>query len=391
MRRSVFYAAQLATLALLLGAAGTAHAQTVTAEPNPEFISVIDEDPIPSPRGAGMADALSTTSDDLDAAFHNPAGIGGLNQKKGNSVVRKLYFPWVSVSTNKNSQKLYGEVRKEGGANDSAIGKAIVDAQAGDRQYVRADMVGGLVLGRTIIVPFSDLQIAAASQGNGSNLVDMRYASTSGVGYGFSAQDKDGRISLGYFGYTLNRSETMGSFLYDDIINQDQRKEILADNTTKYKATGHNAGVIWKMGKAGSPTLGVSLKNVGGTKFKAKGGAADKVQKQDLTVGFSVSPQVGKFGWWNTVLEAANLADDDTSLVKKYRLGTELSLGGFGSYATFAVRGGYNYAGPSAGLSLNLGLIGLEAGFYTVDVGAGNERVPEQRGVASLYVNVADF
>ena len=28
---------------------------------------------------------------------------------------------------------------------------------------------------------------------------------------------------------------------------------------------------------------------------------------------------------------------------------------------------------------------GLEAGVYSIDVGAGNERVPEQRGIAALY------
>ena len=76
--------------------------------------------------------------------------------------------------------------------------------------------------------------------------------------------------------------------------------------------------------------------------------------------------------WW--------VQDRRSAYYNQMRLG---SLGGFGSYATFGLRGGYSYAGGSGGLSLNLGLIGLEAGFYTVDVGAGNQRVPEQRGVAS--------
>lgn len=392
MRKTARHGAGIA--ALVFGLAGTALAQDAAPDPAaaPEYLSVIDEDPIPSPRGAGMADALSTSSDDLDAAFHNPAGIGGLNvNKKNNNWVRKLYFPWVAVGVNKNSQNLYKEVKSEGGTNDSTIGKAIVDASAGERQYARANMTLGMVFGRTMIVPFNDIQVAAASQGGGSDLVDLRYASTSGVGYGFSAQDKEGKISLGYFGYAANRSETTGTFLYDDIIDSTQRKQIIADDTTKYSATGHNVGLIWKLGKAGSPTLGIAVKNAGDTKFKAKAGGEDKVLKENATVGFSVSPMLGKTSWWNFVLEAANLTDQDVTLLKKYRFGTEMVLGGFGSYATFGLRGGYSYAGGAGGLSLNLGLIGLEAGVYSVDVGAGNQRVPEQRGVASLYVNVADF
>jgi hypothetical protein len=397
MQRSLGHGAQVTALAFLLGAAAsTARAQDATTAPvadtDPAYLSVIDEDPIPSPRGAGMADALVTSSDDLDAAFNNPAGIGGLNvNKKTNNWVRKLYFPWASVSVNQNSQELYKEVKQQGGTNDSTIGKAIVDAAAGERQYARANMIAGLVVGRTMIAPFSDVQIAATSEGNGSNLVDMHYSSTSGIGYGFSAQDKDGRISLGYFGYLANRSETTGTFLYDDIISQDQRKEILSANSTKYGAAGHNVGMIWKLGKAGSPTLGVAAKNAGDTKWKASGEGEDVIQKQDLAMGFSVGPQLGRSSWWNTTLQVSHLSEPDVSLIKKYRVGTELMLDGYGSYATFALRGGYSYAGPSAGLSLNLGLIGLEASAYTVDVGAGNERVPERRGIVALYVNVADF
>ena len=154
---------------------------------------------------------------------------------------------------------------------------------------------------------------------------------------------------------------------------------------------GNNVGLTWKLGKKASPTLGVSMKNAGNTKLKAKGDADDQVLKQDLTVGFSVSPQFCKDNWANLVLEAQDLTNSDESLVKKYHLGTELLLGGFGSYATFGLRAGYAYAGPSAGLSLNLGLIGLEAGVYSVDVGDGNTKDVERRGIATLYVNVADF
>jgi hypothetical protein len=90
-------------------------------------------------------------------------------------------------------------------------------------------------------------------------------------------------------------------------------------------------------------------------------------------------------------LQADRLFDPEVSLSKKYRMGLELSLGGAGSYSTFALRAGATQAGPSGGLALNLGLVGFNVGAQSVDIGAVNQRVIETRAVADIYVNVAEF
>src|SRR5690606_38021286 len=115
----------------------------------------------------------------------------------------------------------------------------------------------GLVFGRVIIAPFHDMQIAAVSQGNGSDLVDMRYRSQSGIAYGLSVEDSGGRLSFGYSGYMAQRSDIYGAFLYSDVIDTSARKSILKENTTKSTGRAHNAGMSWKLGKAASPTLHV--------------------------------------------------------------------------------------------------------------------------------------
>lgn len=397
LRSGTSYLLTATTTALLVAlGAMPALAQNTTAtatEDEAEVLTVIDDSPIASARASAMAGAVVTIADDLDAAFHNPAGIGGLGwEKKGKlPFIRKLYFPHATVGGNVRSIGLAKEIRSSGASTDSSVGKGLTDAHAGERQYARIGMLGGVVLGRTILAPFTDVQMAAVSHGAGSDLNDLTYRTLTGAGVGFSAQDPEGVFSLGYFGYSAQRSETSGTFTYDEVTDTQARSDAFDGMTVKSTATGHNAGFIWRMAKKVRPTLGVAVKNIGDTLYVAKGDGEDAVQKQDLTVGFSLSPEIGRNGIFHFVLAADRIEHDELSFAEKYRVGMELSLGGIGSYATFAARAGYQDAGASGGLSLNLGLVGLEASTHGVDIGAGNEKVVERRFVGSVYVNVAEF
>jgi hypothetical protein len=355
-----------------------------------ETNTVLDDTPVGSARASGMSGSMTAVADDLDALLYNPAGIGGRMLKKGAPGLRKLYFPQLSVFANKNTRELRNDFTAQGGAASSTIGSAIVDAHAGKRQYGRVSSVLGFVLGRTIVVPFNDMQISAVSQGDGSDLVDMRYRNQSGIGYGFSVQDTSETFSLGYSGYMAQRSEIYGAFLYSEIIDQDARKQILKDSTVKSSGRAHNIGMSWKLAKTAAPTLSLVAHDVGDTRFTSKSeDQEDTVYKQNLTTGFSLAT-AGKSTIFTWMLEAGRLNDDEVAFDKKVRTSFEWAIGGAGSYAAFALRGGYSFAGPSAGATVNLGIIGIDAGLYSVDVGTGNEKLTEQRYTGTLFVNVAE-
>ena len=355
-----------------------------------ETNTVLDKNPIGTARSASMSESIGSVADDLDAFIFNPAGIGGLHHKKAPPFIRKLYFPHVSLFANKDSLELGKEFRSEGGSGDGAIGKALVDAQAGKRQYGRVSSVVGLVFGRMIAVPYHDIQVAAVSQGNGTDLVDMRYRSQSGVGYGFSVLEETGRFSLGYSGYTAQRSEIYGSFLYADIIDKAARKEILKDNTTKSTASAHNIGITWQLAKTATPKMTLVLRDVGNTVFKQKGGGDPTIYEQDLNAGFSLGNAPGKSYNFTYMIEAGRLLDDEVSLDKKLKTAVEWTYDGTGTYARLGAHAGYTFAGPSAGLSINIGIISMTAGIYSVDIGTGNDRLTEERYTGTFNVNVAE-
>lgn len=367
-------------------------AEAAAIEPNPTVNSVIDEGPFPLPRTAGMGGAISPVADDLDAALGNPAGIGGMRWGKAKLPwIRKLYFPRLGAAANNESQQLSEEVRSSNAMSDKEVGRAIVDAHGGKRQYARANIATGLVLGRTILLPFTDHQIAATARGQGSDLIDLRARSLTGAGFGFSATDPAESFALGYFGYGGQRSEAQGAFLYQDFTDRELAAKSLKEKQTNYTGSSHNAGLRFRLHKRWEPTLAIVGKDIGDSRWAAEAGKEDLVVKQDAVVGFSLSPPVGKTSHLHVVLEAFRLLDPDTSLTKKYRAGFEWSLGGFGSHATLALRGGVAQSGGSAGLQLNLGLIAIEAATEAVDIGAGNQKVIEQRYLGVFHVNVAEF
>lgn len=378
-------------------------AQDISSAPDAKekVRNVLDDYHSPSARGDALSGALVTSADDLDATWHNPAGIGGpqLGKSKG-PWIRKLYFPWIALSANQNSSNLGRDFNNAGGNNDRVIAKSIMAAHAGQRQYARAHILSGIVVGRLLMVPINDLQLAATPKADDpstpdaqeSDLISGHFKSLSGVGGGVSAQSSDGSLSLGYFGYSVSRTDVEGDFDFDDMIDVSQRRKVINAVEQKSSGNGHHVGMIWEIGKIWSPTLGIAIRDLGDTTFRAKsrGFTGPKIQ-QNTSIGFTMGPQFKSSSALKLTLQADRLNDPEVALGKKYRLGIEFLLGGLGSRSIFALRAGATQAGGSFGLGMNLGLLGCNAAIHSIDIGAGNQKVIEKRGVIDASINVAEF
>lgn len=395
---------QIKFLAVACLALGAEPARADEASTN-EYSTVIDESPFGTTRAGSMSGAVGPVADDLDAAIHNPAGIGGLRWDRTELPwVRKVYFPYVLVSRNQDSSALSEELLQVARdrpriALQDAVAKdqsteadtAFTAAAAGKRQYVRASLIPvGLTLGRTIIVPFNDQQIAAVRHSDDDTLIDMRIRNLTGIGAGLSVSDPQQRVVVGYFSYMATRRETAGTFTLDDFNDIGRRAAAIREHSQNYQGTAQTLGANIKLGQVWTPTLAVALKDLGDTTWTTSK-SERLVVKQDMAISLGLSPQLARNMTSHFVLASDRLLDDEVSFAKKYRLGLEMSMDGFGSYATISLRAGYSADGPSAGASLNLGLIGAEAGFHSVDIGAGNKRMIEQRVIGNIFVNVAEF
>lgn len=374
-------------LVMMVAVFTSAHAAAQTADA--EQRSVLSRSPWTSARGDAMGGALSTLADESDAPYYNPAGIGGLQPKKRN-FVRTLHFPFFGVGMNENSMGMYKDLW--GKTSDPELAQAVLDANAGKPQYGRVSFVPKLGLGRFLFVYNYDVQMAAVQPTSSSDLIDTHYRVSSGPGVGYSVTTPDEAFSIGAFVNWNTRKETHADIAWADMDDPNRRKSALSGDASTYSAMATNVGFIWKLAKIASPTLAVVARDAADTKYELKSGDGETyLEQQDLTIGFSLSPQLGKWGRLHWLIEGGRLSDDDVSLRKKFRTGLELTFGSrYGGDAALAIRAGYKDAGASYGLGLNIGLIRLEAAQYAEDIGVGNQRVIERRSVGIITINVAE-
>lgn len=386
-----------------LGVSSFLRAQATEAYPSERDIkTVLDPAPYISARAASMGGALSTLADQIHAPFYNPAGIGGLHwERQKPPFIRLLNFPYIGMAANQSSAQLIQEFDEKNASTDRAIGKAILSANAGKRQYGRVSSLMSFGAGRTVLVHSSDTQIAAykkSGQTSDEGSIAAAYRSLSMTGVGASVTDPKEQIYLGAFVAYLSRGDFNGDISYQDIINKDERKNAITSKRVMYNGVASNLGLIWVLGKFARPTIGVSIKNVGGTSLQLSKKSSDSYAdppshlkiNEDLTLGFSLSPRIGKQGALNFIVEGTHLNEHEVAVNKKFRTGLELNLGGFGSEALVGARVGYNLAGLSYGLSFNFKLIQFEYASSAEDIGIDNRHVVETRQVAVFSVNVTD-
>lgn len=379
MRKLLLTVAILLTSEVVFGQAAT---PTADVQPN------IEENPFASARAASMGGALSPVADGVAAAYYNPAGIGGVENPKGKGLVRQLHFPYAGTSYNENSRNMYGNFEADGISAAPLIESAVEGAQLGKNQYSRLSLFPNIVIGRLLLGPVLDQQMAAVPTDT-DGVVRTQLVQRSGFVAGASFSDTKGRLMLGLSGGSISRKDIVGDFNAADMADVATRDAVVESATQNYSGNPINAGVIWRITPRWSPSISLAIRDMGGTKYSNTSGGDDLEVAEDMTIGFGLSPTVGKWGRFNLVVEGGHLSND-TAINEKLRVGTELSVAGFGSNALMALRAGYNFDGASYGASINLGILSFQYSNHAANIGIAGERVIERRTTTIFVVNVAE-
>jgi hypothetical protein len=360
-----------------------------------ESDTVLDPAPFATARASAMGGALSTIANDLDALYYNPAGLGGLSFDKSERktpFIRSLVFPYSAVTLNDTANTVRKEFDAKGAQSDANMGSAIMDANSGRRQYLRATFMPiGLLQGRTAIVPTIDHQIAAVPDADSPGEVKLRYRTFSGVMVGTSVADYASRISIGISQSIGTIQETYGNFQYVDAVDVNARKEIYSANKKTYKAAATNLGMTVRPQKKLSPSFSLVARNMGNTKNRSSNSAYESlIFEEDLTAGASISPKYKKLHF-NAIVEASHLTQKHIAAAKKLHAGFEVLLAGDTGKAPLGLRVGGTEAGVSYGAHVNLGLIGVEAESHATNIGLGGKRVIERRHSLVVFIDVGSF
>ncbi len=386
MRLITFQAASLLLTTGLAPSLGLG--QTLTFDPRSQF----DRAPLASARAAGMAEALTPVADGPDAVYYNPAAIGGIRQKE-EGTLSDFYFPYFSIAGDSHALALAKELRSGKNLEDDAVTTELLRTHSGANPYARVSLFPHAVYRRMFVGYTYDVRASSAPHADDATALDVDERSQRGpiIGYSLASDRKDlyWGLSIGY----LERSETQGSFPLATLNQADDRKRAFHEVNRIYKGSPIHTGVLWNFQQQGlRGSLGVVVRNLTGTRYDSSSTDTPTYKDpEDLTIAASISPSLGRWGYWNLVGQVSELTRNDIETKEKFRLGSEWTFGdAFGSKSTCALRVGYRYAGLSWGASLRLGILGLNLASYPEDVGLGNTHVIERRSIVNLAINLVD-
>jgi hypothetical protein len=355
--------------------------------------TVFDNAPWISARAAGMSEAVDPIANGMEAPYYNPAAIGGLQYKQERPAVSQLYFPYLGAAVNRSSQSLHQALRNGGDLNDSSVANELLQAYDGEHPYARLSLLPALTVYRIFFALPYDVRAMSTPNSTDNDLLDVHYREQSGPVLGTSMASPKRDFYLGISAQYLSRKVIQGSFPLATVNDVDSRRKAFRDSQEKYSGVPVHVGALWNGAYRLRPSVSLVARNIGNTALKSTDPeTASQRIKEDVTLGFALSPNLGKWGMLNVVLEANQLTQKSIPSKDKLRFGTELTIGNaFGADSGFAVRTGYSMAGISYGLGVNAGMFGLQAASFAEDIGADSSRVIERRTVINLGINIADY
>ncbi len=351
-----------------------------------------DKAPWISARAAGMSEAISPVANGQEAPYYNPAAIGGLNYKQAQGAVSGLYFPYLGAAADPSSISLNQKLREGRNLQDPTVAEELLRAYDGDHPYARFSLLPSITFYRMFIGYVYDVRAASTPTGEGSDGLEVDYRSQSGPMLGFSIASPKRDFYLGISGGFFKRTETQGNYPLATLIEANDRKTAFSANEKSYSGAPLNVGSIYNINARWRPSFSLVAKNLMGTTYRSTDENVDAYKdREELTLGFGLSPNLGKWGMLNLVWEGTDLTRRDRSATEKMRFGSELTFGnGFGSESIFALRLGYRKAGASFGAGFNLGMLGVQFASYAEDIGIEGSSVIERRSMVNIGINIAD-
>lgn len=381
-------------LLLILGLApsGVYAQEKISFDPHASF----DRSPWVSARAAGMSEAVSPIANGLEAPYYNPALIGGLNYKQMRGPVSNLQFPSVGAAWGPSSMPLMKEVAQGGSPRTPAAAEQLRRAYDGSHAYGRFTLLPTVTFYRVFVGYVYDSRAAAVPRSDASDVIDVASQQQSGPMLGFSLGSPTRNFYLGLSTAFIQRAEIQGSIPLSVPDPAEGEEDALPQGfdliENRFRGSPLHLGTLYSFNYRWRPSISLVARNLLGTLYSSSNSeVASYKEREDITLGFGLSPNLGTWGIWSSVLEFADTTRSDKSFASKVRFGSELTFGNaFGAQAGFALRMGYRQAGPSFGLGVNLGLIGIQAATYAEDIGIDGERMIERKSMVNVGINIAD-
>lgn len=352
----------------------------------------------------GMGGAAIAVADDGDALFLNPAGIGGEDGERSKTILRGAQFPNATVGANRYTLGLYRAYR-DAKEKSTAVERTILEARERDVVYGYASMFPYLTIlrfqmgllasawGEGYVTRHDTPRASAYSTKEAPLSYDRTITaygmSQTGAVAGFSLPYKQTGFSLGVAGRYAMRT----SFYRDvEASGETARKEgeRYSSSLNATRGVGVDVGALWNIRAAGGPALGLTLRDVGDTRYRGvRSSDHAEIERTNLGLGVSLRPELAKEVALLFAADVQRITDGRLPLRDKVKIGFELGVGSLlGARAPFSLRAGHNTRAPSLGVGVDLLFVKIDASWFGEAVpGPSGTRV-DARGLVKASIDL---
>lgn len=313
-------------------------------------------------RAQGMGGASVATVNDETALVLNPAALGRLRDFYGTIVDPELDFSWKITDFHRAhafSQPFdMDEVMRTMTTNQGEYYHARLQMMP---SFVAPNFGIGILMKKTL-----DMEVRSATE------ADTFYQDDLSLLLGYNLRLWDGRIKIGVTGKLISRIE-----LNETGMSPTQPMDLpslgAADKLTEGVGFGTDIGLMLTAPWAMLPTLGLVLRDFGGTSFDMTSGVRNKDATlrpdsvaQDLDAGISISPIHGKGhrSVWTIEYRGILTASEESDKAKLIHVGMEYNYGD-----VVFLRAGYHQRYWTAGAELASEQFQFQIASYGEEIG----------------------
>ncbi len=345
--------------------------------------------------GLLMGDAFTALADDSSTLFYNPAALGRHSGVTISTLNPSFQFPDVLVKDFSLDNFNVGVTDRFSNFPSDPAG--IANRILGFPLYLQLGINPSIKMENFGIMLFANSKTNMILENAIYPSLEIDYrldrGFIAGYAFNFGSMNKKGNgnsFTVGASIKHINRQGLSGSF---DLFGPELIAliESLSDYASLRKDLGYSKGDGWGLDtgiefnrSSGSNrfTFGVSLLDVGDTRYKTEEGAG--VVKQDMSLNYGMSYSGGdRFFGYSFALDYHNAIDPFTETMSKIHLGTRVNLTAMDLYM------GWNAGYWSYGVALDFWMLRLLVGFYGVELGNTFNNRQGKRTVLTL--NLLDF
>ncbi len=366
--------------------------------------------PIPMYIGAralGMGDAFVAVSDDENALFDNPAGIGYNDPRnKSKSIVKSASFPNITFATNSFTSSLIGIYFNSSYRYPSnVIGQSIANSSSNDIVFSRISLFPNVVIGRFQIGFLADSHLSGYTTMLSSSQTSSYSTPADPLSYDktFSIFNRNQYGPVAGFSLPISNHIILGlgtrfmersTIIRTIEVNQNgpitPSLQNAENNINRTHGVAFDTGILIPFQNKLNTKIALSFLDVGDTTYNASNSSSfNEVENMNTKAGISINPNLSKNVGAILSVEEERINDVRVNDRDKIRAGCELSFGSYtGANAPFSVRAGYGMQTFSAGMSFYILFATFDLATYGESVPINNGYVTDRRYLARLTVEL---